>query len=478
MDTLNQEIVMNIPFTKVNKQKRTVTGIATADNVDLEGDVVEFAASLDAFNNWVGNIREMHAPIAVGKAVDFRPTTVPGPDGQLYRGIEVEAYISKGAESTWEKVLDKTLSGFSIGGRVVKAEHEFDKSTGKKIKKILELILVELSLVDNPANPLAMLSMVKSTKSGELEIQPGFEGESHQIYYCIKDEVAKSDNPICSYCEKEMELLGFADRFEVDNINKMINTYLEKNGGDYNLTNDKSNDTIVDVDTEITDSQKESLVKRLGDVLFGKNDDQGGELIKAASGTQPATVSLNFNGYTTTGTSDGLYISPSTTTSAPIINAEPVAKSVDADDAGGGEVDDESLEKAASDETVEESNDKEDDTEMDMEKFMDGISTLLDDKMSAFKQEISEQVNTQIEEVQKSVTDVTEKIETQDASIQEVTGKVEDVAKSGAIKKSNDDVDEDEVDEELEKSLEAEPESFWGGIFVPREISKALGYDS
>jgi len=467
----NQDFVINIPFTKVDEVRRTVTGIATADNMDLEGDIIEFAASLDAFNNWVGNIREMHAPIAVGKALDFRHTTVTGDDGRMYNGIEVEAYISRGAEDTWLKVLDKTLGGFSIGGKILDIEEEFDNTLGHIVRRITEMMLLELSLVDNPANPLAMLSMIKSVGGGNFEVQPGFKGETHQIFYCKQDDVAKTGNSTCSRCDNEMVLLGESDHFDVDEMTKMISEFKQKNGGVHNLTKEQNDDKVVAMDTEITDEQKDNILQRMGNALFGKSD-EGGELV-ASNATAPA-VNISFgnetaNGFTTwttdgTSTTDTIFRTtdiPTITTNVEI--TEEVVEDVEVEDTD-----------------VEKSNDKkEDDEEMDMDKFMEGISTLLDEKMTAFKQEVTEQIDEKVDEVSKSVTSVTEKIDEQESSLLEVTGKVDEVAKSGAVKKSDDVVDEDELDEEIAKSLEAEEsESFWGGIFVPQVVAKSLGYNS
>ena len=66
-----ENIHLSVPFTKVNREKRTVSGFATLDNVDQTGDVVTSEASLKAFEGFRGNLREMHTPLAVGKVVSF-----------------------------------------------------------------------------------------------------------------------------------------------------------------------------------------------------------------------------------------------------------------------------------------------------------------------------------------------------------------------------------------------------------------------
>ena len=112
-------IALSIPFTKVNKEKRTVSGFATLDNIDQTGDVVTAEASLKAFERFRGNLREMHQPISVGKVVSFKPETFYDPSTQkFYNGVYVDAYISKGAQDTWEKVLDGIFAGISLNSLV------------------------------------------------------------------------------------------------------------------------------------------------------------------------------------------------------------------------------------------------------------------------------------------------------------------------------------------------------------------------
>ena len=79
---------LSFPIDFIKKEERIVSGIATADNVDKSGDIVEFNASLDAFKNWGGNIREMHAPIAVGKAISYEPVEITDAEGHKYKATK------------------------------------------------------------------------------------------------------------------------------------------------------------------------------------------------------------------------------------------------------------------------------------------------------------------------------------------------------------------------------------------------------
>jgi len=161
---------LSFPIEMIKKEQRIISGIATADNVDKSGDIVDFSASLEAFKNWGGNIREMHSPIAVGKAVNFEPIKIKGEDGEEYNAIRVDAYISKGAQDTWEKILDGTLQAFSIGGKILQKSESAEKMfRGRPVNVIEKYVLGELSVVDNPANALATVDIIKRSDDGGLD---------------------------------------------------------------------------------------------------------------------------------------------------------------------------------------------------------------------------------------------------------------------------------------------------------------------
>ena len=155
-------IRFSLPFSKVDKERRTVSGFASLDNLDKQMDIVTADASMEAFAKFRGNIREMHQPLAVGKMVNFKAEKYFDPESKkFYNGVYVSAYVSKGAQDTWEKVLDGTLTGFSIGGRMNKWDDGYDEKSDTQIRIIKEYDLVELSLVDSPANQFANIMSVE-----------------------------------------------------------------------------------------------------------------------------------------------------------------------------------------------------------------------------------------------------------------------------------------------------------------------------
>ena len=151
-----ENLRLSMPFSKVDKERRIVSGFASLDNLDKQMDIVTAEASMAAFAKFRGNIREMHQPLAVGKMVNFKEDKYFDPDSKkFYRGVFVSAYVSKGAQDTWEKVLDGTLTGFSIGGRMNKWDDGYDEKSDSQIRIIKDYDLIELSLVDSPANQFA-----------------------------------------------------------------------------------------------------------------------------------------------------------------------------------------------------------------------------------------------------------------------------------------------------------------------------------
>jgi len=213
-------ISLSVPFTKVNREKRTVSGFATLDNVDQTGDMVTAEASLKAFENFRGNIREMHGSNAVGKMVSFKPETFYDPkSGEFYNGVYVDAYISKGAQDTWEKILDGTLSGFSIGGKIIESDNEVNKSTGQTVRFIKDYALMELSVVDSPANELCNILSIQKMNGQLLFKGIAAETITENIFYCEdSDSVFLStektfESPVSG---KPAELIGWVEKTDVN----------------------------------------------------------------------------------------------------------------------------------------------------------------------------------------------------------------------------------------------------------------------
>ncbi len=226
LTTNGQQVTLTMPISKVDVEKRIVSGFATLDNVDRQGDRVTSEASQKAFENFRGNVRLMHQPIPAGKVVNFRTETFFDTEtNKQYSGVYVDAYISKGADSIWEMVLDGTLTGFSIGGNVKDSEPVLDAESQKTVRIIKDYDLVELSLVDSPANQLANIFSIQKNDDGSFadgifnksNIQNVFWCETDSLAYTSTDETHK-----CANCNCELPSVGWVDEIGDAEVAKAV----------------------------------------------------------------------------------------------------------------------------------------------------------------------------------------------------------------------------------------------------------------
>ncbi len=162
---MNKPLHVTIPIAKIDEDQRMVYGYATVEEIDAHGEIIGYEASKKAFGAWIGNIRDMHQDIAVGKNMETEF------DDEA-KGVWIGAKISESddGEQAWIKVKEGVYSGFSIGGKINDAEVRQMDVGGKRkgVTIITDYDLGEVSLVDNPACPSAIFQMVKSV-DGHLE---------------------------------------------------------------------------------------------------------------------------------------------------------------------------------------------------------------------------------------------------------------------------------------------------------------------
>jgi hypothetical protein len=141
---------------KVDEEQRLVEGWAITDEPDLQGDVIPFDVAVAAFEQYAPRlgIREMHQPKAVGRLRKWWPD-------HEHKRIGIQVYLSKSqdGEDALQKVKEGILRGFSIGGRALSKVTMTVK--GMLVNMINALQLTEISLVDVPANPSCVITLVK-----------------------------------------------------------------------------------------------------------------------------------------------------------------------------------------------------------------------------------------------------------------------------------------------------------------------------
>lgn len=153
---------------------RYVFGKATDGTIDSDEQIVDPAFAKKALAEWfdsAANVRQMHStnlpPAGKGVSLDSRP------DGEYVR--------TKVVEPGAVRLVDEGVyTGYSVGISRPKIERD-NKARGGRITGGR---IVELSLVDRPANPLAKFEIAKRAKGGAVE----FVGKSVDLTKARKAE--------------------------------------------------------------------------------------------------------------------------------------------------------------------------------------------------------------------------------------------------------------------------------------------------
>jgi uncharacterized protein YoxC len=218
--TDGDKVRLSMPLTKVDEGRRIVSGFASLDNLDKQDDIVTTEASMEAFAKFRGNIREMHQPSAVGKMVSFKEEKYFDPESKkFYKGVFVSAYISKGAQDAWEKVLDGTYTGFSIGGRMNKWDDAYDEKADKTIRVIKEYDLIELSLVDSPANQFANIMSVEKVDGVDTLTGSSANTVVENVFWDSESgivTVSQNETELSPVSGEEMKNIGFVEKSDLE----------------------------------------------------------------------------------------------------------------------------------------------------------------------------------------------------------------------------------------------------------------------
>ncbi|MDQ9814120.1 HK97 family phage prohead protease, partial [Acinetobacter pittii] len=122
-------------------------GVASTEDEDSDKEIVKADAMRSAIPDYMkfGAVREMHQPLAAGTALEINVD-----DNNI---TTLKAHIVD--SEAIKKVKTGVYKGFSIGGSVTKRD-DLNKSIVTGIQ------LVEISLVDRPANPSAVITCYKA----------------------------------------------------------------------------------------------------------------------------------------------------------------------------------------------------------------------------------------------------------------------------------------------------------------------------
>jgi uncharacterized protein YoxC len=414
--TDGDKVRLSMPLTKVDEGRRIVSGFASLDNLDKQDDIVTTEASMEAFAKFRGNIREMHQPSAVGKMVSFKEEKYFDPESKkFYKGVFVSAYISKGAQDAWEKVLDGTYTGFSIGGRMNKWDDAYDEKSDKTIRVIKEYDLIELSLVDSPANQFANIMSVEKVDGVDT-----LTGSSANTI--VENVFWDKESGIVTVSQNETELSPVSGE-EMKNIG-----FVEKN-----------------------DSEKTTMIKFLVDSA------KGIRTIKIAKEDNPMTENTEVVAEATP--------EVETVEVAPEAPAEIVAETPEVAAEAVTEKSDVAIEEVSAP-SIEEVTEKADEAIVEVASATAEVAKAVSDIQSSVTNALSDLAAT-VKAMQSNVDAITKSLESVTAEVKEVKGSfnefgktVDAVVADTAFRKSGD------LGEIVQESPKVIQKSLWGGRFL------------
>lgn len=170
-----------VDIKKIDDDERMVYGWASTGDLDKDGEIIEPAAFEKSLPDYLKfpTIREMHQPKPIGITKETRM--------EKNRGLFIAAKIVD--SEAWMKVKEGVYRAFSIGGRV---KNRIDNV-------IKELELIEISLVDVPANPAAVITLFKGDKTDNIHIE--FQQLANKIRSLMEEKEVVTNDEILEVSE-------------------------------------------------------------------------------------------------------------------------------------------------------------------------------------------------------------------------------------------------------------------------------------
>ena len=245
-----------------------VYGKATDDSLDIDQQICDPVWLDNAMPEWFksgGNIREQHSNIAAGVAKEYEKRA----DGHYIHALVVDPVSVK-------KVDTGVLKGFSIGIKNPRVVRDQKAANGR----IIDGKIVEVSLVDRPANPNCQLVLAKSAEgeSGMWKVEELIEKEEKKPNYENmlrgggKSEPADKElyNRVVSEAKQKFDVYPSAV------ANAWVVREYKKRGGTYKKKTEKAVDSL-----ELSDiTEGEAMSTLANEVIELSKAYVGGDLVK------------------------------------------------------------------------------------------------------------------------------------------------------------------------------------------------------
>jgi len=246
----------------------TVYGKATDDSLDIDQQICDSDWLKRAMPHWFktgGNIREQHSNIAAGVAKEYEVKE----DGHYITALVVDPVSVK-------KVENGVLKGFSIGIKNPRVTRDKSAMNGR----IIDGQIVEVSLVDRPANPNCQLVLAKSAGADDtvIQVEELIEKEEKKPNYENmlrgggKSEPADKD----LYAAVVRDAKAKFDVYPSAVANAWVVREYKKRGGTYKKKSEKSANSL-----ELSDmTEREAMNILAEDVIELSKAYAGGDLLK------------------------------------------------------------------------------------------------------------------------------------------------------------------------------------------------------
>lgn len=261
-----------IPISKINDEERMVYGWASTPDLDSDGEIVSLDAIQKALPAYLQypTLREMHMPKVAGTIKNSEIKS--GKQKGLYIGAKVVA------DDAWNLVKEGVYRGFSIGGNII-----------NKVNNIIqELELVEISLVDVPANKKAKLEIWKKGKDVEkfiaslerISFEDGSKAELIRkvVKETMEKELKKHDDELLEEDKEETDL-------EEKDVEKEV-----PDAPDVDSADSEEDGTEIDENEELEDAKEASAT-----VTLKKINDVSNRLDRLTKSTDKMDLSKGLN---------------------------------------------------------------------------------------------------------------------------------------------------------------------------------------
>lgn len=255
-----------------------VFGKATDDSLDLDSQICDPAWLDTAMPAWFksgGNIREMHGPSAAGVAKEYEAKS----DGH-YIGVHVVDPIAV------KKVEARVYQGFSIGIKSPRVVRDAKAANGR----IIDGQIIEVSLVDRPANPSAKLILAKAIEGESSLVQVE---ELHEYKAPLPSEIFKHGD----HDQSDHSPTGGGGSSERDSADNPRDTSVDRDnsvseGMSYDMRG--IGDSIADLESELINASPGGVETEESESCRNSQE----SIVQAVNSLEDATNSDNMEDHT------------------------------------------------------------------------------------------------------------------------------------------------------------------------------------